>query len=182
MRTKRNRDDELIEASAHYSISKCGRLARVSTPYKMDKRTKMGIGFDYFDGRYMKFQHRLKKGFNNSPFLSHRMIYYLYTGEIPQFIDHIDNDTRNNAITNLRAATTSQNQMNKSSSKGSSSRFLGVSRIKANQKWQAMINIKGVNKNLGGFTSETEAAHAYNLAAAKHHGEFANLNIIPGNE
>tara|TARA_R110000765_G_C18561050_1_gene563670 strand:+ start:174 stop:392 length:219 start_codon:yes stop_codon:yes gene_type:complete len=68
--------------------------------------------------------------------------------------------------------------MNRRSSKGSSSKFLGVSWHKRDEVWQSIIKIEGKNKYLGCYTSETEAAQAYNTAAAKHFGEFANLNII----
>ena len=38
--------------------------------------------------------------------------------------------------------------------------------------------IHGKRKHLGNFTDETEAARAYNEAAIKHVGEYANLNLI----
>jgi hypothetical protein len=37
---------------------------------------------------------------------------------------------------------------------------------------------KRIFRYIGSFTSETEAARAYNAAAIKHHGEFARLNIL----
>ena len=55
-------DERLIEASIHYAIAECGGLARVTTPYQMNRRTKMGVGFDYLDIiGYMRFSHRPEK-------------------------------------------------------------------------------------------------------------------------
>lgn len=60
------------------------------------------------------------------------------------------------------------------------SKYLGVSmRInKSSISWKAEINSDNKRKYLGVFKSEELAAIAYNEAAEKLHGEFANLNII----
>ena len=176
-------DERLIEASIHYAIAECGGLARVSTPYKMDRRTKMGVGFDYLDIiGYMRFSHRPEKKLKKKNFLSHRMLYYLYHGELPAIIDHIDRNKLNNSIDNLRAATPSGNSSNCRSAKNSSSKYLGIYWHKASGKWMAKIKFNKVSQYLGIYHCEKEAARAYNKAAAEHFGEFANLNIIEGGE
>ena len=166
-----------MEASRYYKVTECGRLARVSTPYKMDSRTKKGVGFDSISQGYMKFYHRHEKGGRRFSILTHRMVYYLHYGELPEIVDHLDRDTGNNHPSNLRSATHSQNCMNSRSAKNSSSKYLGVSWVKATSKWRAMISANGNNQNLGSFRNEVEAAQAYDQAATKHHGEFANLNF-----
>ena len=173
-------DKRLIEASIHYTIAECGRLARISTPYKIDKRTKTGVGFDHFSGRYMGFNHAHEKGGKQFRIYSHRMIYFLHHGVLPCEVDHIDGNPLNNSIPNLRSATRSQNNMNKRSHKGSSSKYLGVALVNANKKWRADISVDGKSKYLGIFTDEQDAANAYNTAAIEFHGEFANLNVIEG--
>lgn len=53
--------------------------------------------------------------FKNKQYLSHRILWVLYNQKtIPEgyFIDHIDNNGRNNLQQNLRLATKSQNQHN----------------------------------------------------------------------
>ena len=180
--TMTKNDERLIEASIHYAIAECGGLARVSTPYKMDSRTKMGVGFDCFSNGYYNFSHRKKKESKQFQYLSHRMIYYLYHRELPEFIDHIDGNPLNNSLTNLRAATKSQNSMNRRSRINSSSKYLGVCWHKARKKWVAHIRVGGKSTYLGIFICEKEAARAYNKAAAEHFGEFANLNVIEGGE
>ena len=181
--TMTKNDERLIEASIHYAIAECGGLARVSTPYKMDSRTKMGVGFDYLDIiGYMRFSHRPEKKLKKQVFLSHRMLYYLHYGELPAILDHIDGNPLNNSIDNLRAATLSGNARNRRSAKNSSSKYLGVCWHKVAKKWRTQIKINGEVNHLGYFTCEKEAARAYNKAAAEHFGEFANLNVIEGGE
>ena len=176
-------DDLIIKYSHHFSVTECGQLSRDSTPYPMNARTKMGVGFDYISSRgYKSFNLRPSPALNKTSILSHRMIFYLRNSYLPECVDHANHDTLDNSVENLRASTISQNLMNRRSSKGSISKYLGVCWHKMGGKWVAQIKINRKVTHLGLFTSETEAAKAYNTAAAKHHGEFANLNAIPSNE
>jgi hypothetical protein len=93
-------------------------------------------------------------------------------------VDHKNRNTLDNRRENLRLATHSQNQCNKSkTSKKTSSRFIGVFFEKSSAKWVARIALRGKRFWLGRFSSEIDAAHAYDAAAKKHHGEFAKLNF-----
>jgi hypothetical protein len=79
-------------------------------------------------------------------------------------VDHIDRNRANNTLANLRWVSRSVNNRNKSKRAGTSSEFAGVSRNKAVRKWQASIRIDGVQKHLGLFDDEEEAAEAYQSA------------------
>ncbi len=93
-------------------------------------------------------------------------------------IDHINHNTVDNRKENIRICTYSGNMSNKTAGKESTSNYLGVSWYKQSGKWVAHIRKHGHGKNLGYYTDERAAAKAYNEAAIKIHGKFANLNIL----
>lgn len=89
--------------------------------------------------------------------------------------DHIDRNGLNNQRDNLRIATRSQNCANRASVKNAVSKYKGVSPMK--KRWQVHIVKNGVQKYIGLFKSEIDAANAYNKVATELHGQFAHLNI-----
>lgn len=111
-------------------------------------------------------------------FYTSRIIFLWHKGYLPGKIDHQDRNMLNNQIENLRACTDSQNMMNRAPTKGSSSKYKGVSYVERNNNWRVQIMINYKTIKLGIFNNENEAALAYNEAAIKYHGEFAYLNII----
>lgn len=94
-------------------------------------------------------------------------------------VDHRDGNGLNNVRSNLRLATSRQNAMNRSKWKNSDSRFKGVHRD--GKRWRAIITLNGKRIHLGCFSSDEEAASAYNKAAMANYGEFAKLNVIEKN-
>jgi len=95
-------------------------------------------------------------------------------------VDHRNSNGLDNRRANLRLATHSQNQCNKGKSRSnSSSRFIGVYLEKRSSRWVAKIVLHGKRIWLGRFNDELSAAHAYDNAAKKYHGEFARLNFTP---
>lgn len=109
---------------------------------------------------------------------AHRVIWAIQKLKWPiDQIDHIDRDRTNNKWENLRQATSSQNASNVTAKASKASKYLGVYRPSGSSKWQAKIKKFGQVKHLGMFVSEVAAAKAYDRAARKYHGEFANLNF-----
>jgi hypothetical protein len=109
---------------------------------------------------------------------AHRVIWAMQTGEWPDGeIDHADGSPRNNAWANLRKASRTENMCNSRSRSGSSSQYLGVSWSGRGQKWHAQITVGGLNKHLGFFDDEIDAARAYDVAALQHFGAFARPNF-----
>ena len=108
----------------------------------------------------------------------HRLLMNAKEGQI---VDHINRNTFDNRLCNLRFATHRQNSVNTNSRSNSSSNYLGVSiDVKGYKipRFRSQIHTGNKVLNLGSFVSEIEAAKAYNEAAIKYHGEFANLNKI----
>ena len=88
-------------------------------------------------------------------------------------VDHIDHNGLNNQKCNLRNCSMSQNKMNVTPI--GLSKFLGVH--PRNDKYVAQIKVNGKKIYIGTFKTEEDAAHAYDNAAKKYFGEFANLNF-----
>ena len=118
----------------------------------------------------------LQVGIDGWVYRLHRICFLHYYGYLPSKLDHINRCKTDNNISNLRSVTNSQNMKNRTSSSKSSSDYLGVSWKNKEQKWVASIQSNKVPYYLGSFKSETDAAKAYNDAAIRLHGDFANLN------
>jgi hypothetical protein len=116
----------------------------------------------------------MKLGINGSYYFYHRVVWLHVMGEWPTLaIDHIDGDPQNNRITNLRLATTSQNQMNQK--KTYCVGLKGARYHKQSGRWQASIIVNGKSTYLGLFDTPEAAHEAYCEAAARLHGEFARV-------
>jgi len=90
--------------------------------------------------------------------------------------DHHDGNTLNNTRKNLRLATPSQNQANRRKMKNScTSVYKGVSFKKSHNKWVSRIGPHGKHF-LGYFSTQAEAANAYNAAALTLYDKFAKTN------
>lgn len=92
-------------------------------------------------------------------------------------IDHINGDKLDNRRENLRLCSHQENLHNKKKTRGKSI-YKGVWKNKQTIPWTAEIRASGIKYFLGNFSTEIEAAKAYNEAAIKHHGEFARLNQL----
>lgn len=97
-----------------------------------------------------------------------------------ELVDHINNNPLDNRRSNLRPTDASGNAGNQRKSKTrngkpTTSIYKGVS--KHSNKWCGQISVNGKNIYLGCFFEEIQAAKAYDTAARKYFGEFANLNF-----
>jgi hypothetical protein len=101
-------------------------------------------------------------------------------------VDHKNRNSLDNRRSNLRRCTKAQNAWNGFRNiKNKTSGFKGVSlnrhRVYAiGRPWRATITVFGKQKYLGWFSTEKEAAMAYDMAARKHFGRFAACNFEKG--
>ena len=102
--------------------------------------------------------------------LMHRIIIDAQPGEL---VDHINGNTLDNRVSNLRKATPSQNNYN---SKGrSKNKYKGVDSRNGRHYAYIIHNYKKIN--LGSFGSMEDAAKAYDDAAKELFGVYARTNF-----
>ena len=105
-------------------------------------------------------------------FAAHRIVWVMNGGPNCE-LDHIDGDPGNNKLSNLRAASRSENQANRRRGTNNTSGVKGVTWNKAKRKWCAQLMFRGERKHYSYHASIEEAQQAYLLAAKLHHKEFA---------
>jgi hypothetical protein len=106
---------------------------------------------------------------------AHRLIFIMHNGYCPAKIDHIDRNTSNNRIENLREATSSENMMNKKVRRTSKSGVTGVHYCNRQERWIAKITINQKTINLGSFLELYLAKQARKAAEMKYFGKFAPM-------
>ncbi len=103
---------------------------------------------------------------------AHRLAWFYYYGIWPKgLLDHINGDSRDNRIVNLREADFTKNQFNRRTKNKTG--FRGVVKSTTCDRYEAHIRINGKTTYLGRFVSKEEAALAYQAASEKFHGPFA---------
>jgi hypothetical protein len=99
---------------------------------------------------------------------THRIVWYLYYNQWPKYvIDHIDGNTTNNRIENLRDVTRKTNSRNMKRSKANKSGVTGVFWCKRVEKWGASIYQNRRNVALGNFTQKWDAICARKSAEVR---------------
>ena len=102
-----------------------------------------------------------------------RLAWFIVNGEIPDVIDHIDGNTLNNSICNLRNTTTYGNAKNLKINSNNKSGLLGVYWHKKNNAWTASIRHNCVLHHLACTGDFFEAVCARKSAELKY-GFHAN--------
>lgn len=93
-------------------------------------------------------------------------------------VDHINGNKLDNRRSNLRLCTSMDNHANCFVAR-SPTGFKGVDWSKSHGKWRARLVRNYRTIHLGYFDTPVLAARAYNEAALKYFGPYANLNKVP---
>lgn len=104
-------------------------------------------------GKYAKVQ------VVGNSYLLHRIVWIWHHGDIPlgMLIDHINGETRDNRIENLRIADTALNAANQKKCIRNSSGFSGVSRKPREKCWTARCMVRGISCTFSGFGDASTA-------------------------
>lgn len=108
---------------------------------------------------------------NKVHYVLHRIIYQMHYGDLTtdDVIDHVNQDTHDNRIENLRKANVFINNQNQGTRKNNTSGYKGVSWSKQRNKWRATITINKKHKTLGFFETKEAAYDCYLQARQKFH-------------
>ena len=114
--------------------------------------------------------HRVMIGYKEYP--THRIIFLLHHGYAPKVIDHINNNSLDNRIENLREASCQTNMYNKRIGVNNKSGCKNVSWNSKSKTWQ--IHIKSNKKVRSWYVKDFELAELIAIEARSlYHGEFA---------
>lgn len=96
---------------------------------------------------------------------AHVLAWFYVTGSWPaQHIDHINRQRRDNAWSNLREVTRSQNALNARIRSHNTSGYKGVSWYSRDKTWRAEIVVEGRTVHLGYFPTAVQASLARKAA------------------
>ena len=114
---------------------------------------------------------------NGKKHLIHRLIFLYHHGYVPEVIDHIDGNGKNNRIENLRPASFVQNMLNMKGQDWSRSGIKGVYWSRSSNKWAVHCRVNKKVKYFGVY-EDIELAELVAIEARnKYHGKFANHGV-----
>lgn len=102
----------------------------------------------------------------------HRMIFLYHHGYLPEIVDHIDGNTLNNKIENLRGADYQTNQFNRKKPKNKSNPCKNVN-MNHIGKWIVQLKVNKKNKYFGCFDDLELADLVAHEARNLYYGAFA---------
>jgi len=111
-------------------------------------------------------------GINLKKYFVHRIIWAMHGNEPVAMLDHINGDTADNRIENLRAATYESNNCNARLSKRNTSGYKGVSWNSAVKKWMGTVQHEHKIYKTPAFDCRHKCAEAVKALRCELHGEF----------
>jgi hypothetical protein len=104
----------------------------------------------------------------------HRIIWIYHNATNPDYIDHINGNTFDNRIENLRDCNINQNRFNSKKYITNTSGVKGVNWCKQKNKWRARVFFNNKEYQIGFFNDIKKAEQEIIKERKKIHGEFSN--------
>ena len=112
----------------------------------------------------------LQCSIDGKPYKLHRLAWLYVHGIWPSDqIDHINHNTSDNRLCNLREVSCAENHQNRARKTNSASGYLGVTWHKRDHRWQAHLEVNGKAIHLGSYRDLTDALAARQQAELKFH-------------
>ena len=144
------------------------------------KKLKVGNTFALVSDEDYKFLRKFiwheNNGYARTVIYLHNLVLKPKKGKL---VDHKNQNRLDNRRENLRYATRSQSQVNRTLIQpNNTSGFRGVYWYKKEKRWRVNVKIKGKKQLIGVYDNPIDAAKAYNKASVELNGEFAVLNEV----
>lgn len=94
---------------------------------------------------------------NYKLYTTHRLVFLLFNGYLPDTIDHINGNKLDNRIENLRECSVQQNTFNSKKSLSNTSGIKGVTWCNGRNKYKAQIQLNGKTHFFGYYDDKFEA-------------------------
>ncbi len=108
-------------------------------------------------------------------YYAHRLAWLYVHGSWPtDLVDHINQDTTDNRIANLRNLTQAENLQNRGKNRNNTSGHRGVAWNKSGNCWHTRIKVGEEDHYLGSFKNLEDAVAARKAGEAKYHPFQAN--------
>lgn len=146
-----------------YQVSNLGRIKKLAVTnldtlnrsyYLPEKISKQHLR----DKRYPAIH--LTKNKTQHFFRVHTLVMLAFVGESDMCVDHIDNNSQNNHLTNLRYISHRRNILYGKRDQKRKHKYPGIW-VKPNGNYGAVMQLKGKTKHLGTFKDPKEASEAY---------------------
>ena len=116
-----------------------------------------------------------KLSLNGKFYYTHQIIFLMQHGYIPKLVDHIDGNSENNAIENLRESNKSLNACNAKLQSNNTSGTKGVTWSKKIGQWTSRVQINKKVIHLGTFNDLELASLVADEARLLYHGKHARI-------
>jgi hypothetical protein len=160
--------DNLIASLKNAFYYQDGKLMRKQASGKCKAHTEVGSSAG---SRYAATT------FNGKRLLVHRIIYAIMHNELPDMLDHINGNSLDNRIENLRKANPSQNGQNKKTMLSNKSGVKNVHWLNKYSKWRVCLRVNKSIKHIGLFDDLELADLVAKEARNKYFGAFANHGV-----
>lgn len=119
----------------------------------------------------------IKVKFDGVIFRAHRLIWVYVHNTTPEQVDHIDGDGTNNKLSNIRAASPTENARNHKLQSNNTSGVAGVNLSGDTGRWQVRISSNGRRVLIGSYDDANDAISA-RLKAEVDYGYHENHGSV----
>lgn len=154
-----------VAINPNYQVSNFGRILNIKTNVFLNP---------YLSGKNNKYR-RIDLG-KHQQYYIHRLVAIAFIDNPNNCpcVDHINTDTFNNHVSNLRWCSIAENNRNKSMNKNNTSGYKGVTFSKRANKWVATCSVNGKLKAIGLYANILDAVAARLQAVNETYRDFTH--------